>query len=68
MLSHSLGFVIRLTTDLSLTNLIEMDFVSKIHVLMDISSVATKEHALEKQLESIANEWEHMEMDLTSHR
>ena len=68
LLSSKLGFTIRPNTDLTLSNLLDMDFLGKMDALADVNSVATREYALEKQLETMINEWEHLELEISSYR
>lgn len=67
-LSQKLGMTVRLTTDLTLDSLIKAGFTSKLDILTDIKNVAVKEYALEKQLEIILNEWDHLELEFATYR
>ena len=45
-----------------------MGFHEKIEMLAEIRDIATKEHAVERQLENMIGEWEHTQLEFTQYR
>eukprot|EP01116_Phalansterium_solitarium_P008654 TRINITY_DN225_c0_g1_i6.p1 TRINITY_DN225_c0_g1~~TRINITY_DN225_c0_g1_i6.p1 ORF type:complete len:4288 (+),score=2116.54 TRINITY_DN225_c0_g1_i6:207-13070(+) len=67
-LSATLGYQIRPTMDMTLTTLLEQGFAQQVELLAELRNLAAKEFSLEKQLEGMISEWDHMSLELVVYR